>query len=410
MRIIHTSDWHLGQSFFTKSRAREHRAFLQWLVTQVSEHQVDAIIVAGDIFDTGTPPSYARELFNRFVVDLQPSGCQLIVLSGNHDAVATLNESRDVFGCLNTRVVAGVGNQPQALVLNEKDGRPGAILCAIPFLRARDLLVSRAGDSGGDKQHALLEAIASHYQLCYQQALALRETSGAALPVIATGHLTTVGASSSDSVREIYIGSLDAFPAQRFPPADYIALGHIHRAQRIGGSEFIRYCGSPIPLSFDEAGKPKQVNLVDFIPGNPPRVTPIFIPQVQELKVLKGTPEQVEAQLAQFSPQDYSTAVWLDIEVVTEGYLNDIQQRIQAIAEQLPVEIVLLRRSRSPQSQSLTRQSHETLTELSVSEVFERRLAVANLEDHQRVLRIKQLFAEVAGDLQPADAQQQEPS
>lgn len=95
MRLIHTSDWHLGQYFFTKSRAAEHQAFLNWLIEQIEQQQVDALIVAGDLFDTGSPPSYARELYNRFVVELQRTGCQLVVLGGNHDSVATLNESRN---------------------------------------------------------------------------------------------------------------------------------------------------------------------------------------------------------------------------------------------------------------------------------------------------------------------------
>jgi len=171
MRIIHTSDWHLGQSFYTKSRAREHQAFLDWLVAQVALHQVDAVIVAGDIYDTGTPPSYARELFNHFVVALQPTGCELIVMAGNHDAVATLNESRDLLACMHTRVIAGVGAangvENQVMVLNERNCNTGAILCAIPFLRQRDMMLSRAEQSAPDKQRALMEAIADHYQALY---------------------------------------------------------------------------------------------------------------------------------------------------------------------------------------------------------------------------------------------------
>ncbi|MDU3048514.1 MAG: exonuclease subunit SbcD [Escherichia coli] len=102
MRILHTSDWHLGQNFYSKSREAEHQAFLDWLLETAQTHQVDAIIVAGDVFDTGSPPSYARTLYNRFVVNLQQTGCHLVVLAGNHDSVATLNESRDIMAFLNT--------------------------------------------------------------------------------------------------------------------------------------------------------------------------------------------------------------------------------------------------------------------------------------------------------------------
>ena len=221
MRIIHTADWHLGQFFYSKSRAAEHQQFLDWLLAAIVQHQVDALIVAGDLFDTGSPPSYARELFNRFVVALQPSGCQLIVLAGNHDSVATLNESRELLACLNTRVITSAtpGGEQQVLTLQQRDGTPGALLCAIPYLRPRDILRSQAGQSGRDKQLSLLQAIEQHYQHCYAAAVAQREAMGSTLPIIATGHLTTVGVSKSDSVRDIYIGTLDAFPAQAFPPA-----------------------------------------------------------------------------------------------------------------------------------------------------------------------------------------------
>lgn len=195
MLIIHTADWHLGQYFYTKSRAPEHQAFLDWLIEQITEHQVDALIVAGDIFDNGSPPSYAREMLNRFVVALRTTVCQLVLLAGNHDAVATLNESRDLLACLNTRVIANVAEDvtQQVFTLNTHQGAPGAILCAIPFLRPRDILRSLAGQSGVEKQIALQDAISEHYAQCYQQACDLRDTLAIPLPIIATGHLTTVG-------------------------------------------------------------------------------------------------------------------------------------------------------------------------------------------------------------------------
>lgn len=146
MRILHTSDWHLGQNFYSKSREAEHQAFLDWLLETAQTHQVDAIIVAGDVFDTGSPPSYARTLYNRFVVNLQQTGCHLVVLAGNHDSVATLNESRDIMAFLNTTVVASAGHAPQ--ILPRRDGTPGAVLCPIPFLRPRDIITSQAGLNG----------------------------------------------------------------------------------------------------------------------------------------------------------------------------------------------------------------------------------------------------------------------
>lgn len=411
MRIIHTSDWHLGQHFFTKSRAAEHQAFLHWLIRQIEENQVDVLIVAGDIFDTGSPPSYARELYNRFVVELQPTGCQLVVLGGNHDSVSTLNESRDLLSYLNTTVISCASRnlEQQIITLKNHQQQPAALLCAIPFLRPRDLVTSQAGESGEQKQLALQEAIAAHYQALYQRAIELRTELGLPLPIIATGHLTTMGVTTSDSVRDIYIGTLDAFPAQAFPPADYIALGHIHRAQQVAKTEHIRYSGSPIALSFDELSKEKSVYLVEFAQQTLASVTPLFIPQFQPMQLIKGDLQQIEQQLAKFVDHQ-GLPVWLDIEVATKDYLTDIQRRIQALTADLPVEVVLLRRSKEQRNNSIERQEKETLNELSVSDVFERRLAQEADLAEPRQQRMRQMFSQVVEEItQGKDAAEEQP-
>lgn len=389
MRILHTSDWHLGQNFYSKSRAAEHDAFLTWLLATAEEHMVDAIIVAGDIFDTGSPPSYARELYNRFVVKLQQTGCHLVVLAGNHDSVATLNESKDILAWLKTTVVASAGSAPFYLPL--RDGSPGAIFCPVPFLRPRDIMTSQAGLSGQEKQLHLLQAITNYYQQQYQAACELR--GDRVLPIIASGHLTTVGASKSDAVRDIYIGTLDAFPAQNFPPADYIALGHIHRPQKPGGHEHIRYSGSPIALSFDETGNSKYVNLVTFAAGKLADVTALEVPVTQQMAVIKGDLASIRQQLEQWRGGPTDAPVWLDIEIATEDYLSDMQRKIQALTADLPVEVLLVRRSREQRERILVGERRETLSELKVEEVFARRLAQEELDDVQ-IARLQSLFFE----------------
>ena len=394
MKIIHTSDWHLGQFFYSRSRAQEHQAFLDWLLAQITLHQVNALIVAGDIFDTGSPPSYAREMYNRFVVELQKTTCQLVILAGNHDSVAMLNESRELLACLNTRVIASASPQSadQVLVLNDAQGSPAAILCAIPYLRPRDIQLSQAGLDSQQKQQNLLQAIAEHYRQCFQVAVERREALGdPSLPIIATGHLTALGVSKSDSVRDIYIGTLDAFPASAFPPADYIALGHIHRPQQVGGQAHIRYSGSPIPLSFDESGTGKSVCLVDFSQPPAPQITLLPVPCVRPLKTLKGSLTDIEQQLNALTPHPDGTPVWLDIEVTQQEYLSDLQQRVEALIEGRPAEVLLLRRSRNRAANGITRESNETLNELTAEEVFLRRLSREEAlpeEDQQRLMTL----------------------
>lgn len=400
MRLIHTSDWHLGQYFFNKSRKDEHQAFLSWLLQQVDHHQVDAIVVAGDIFDTGSPPSYARQMYNQFIVDLQQHNCQLIVIGGNHDSVATLNESTNLLKCLNTNVVPGVAKDvsEQVFVINDKSGAPGAVICAIPYIRPRDVLNSTAGQSAADKKIALQQAIAEHYQHLFDIAVETKSAQTQPLPIVATGHLMTVGSSKTDSVRDIYIGTLDAFPASEFPNADYIALGHMHRSQKVMQSEHIVYCGSPIPLSFDEIGQQKKVMLVDFEQDRLQSVNELEIPVFQPMQMIKGSLSEIENQLQQLKEHDDHRAIWLDIEVITDDYLTDLHSRVEQMAEALPVEILLLRRQRKRGTRAIESDNNKTLNELNAYEVFDKRLALESFEtteDKTRLERIKETFSEV---------------
>ncbi|WP_340677301.1 exonuclease subunit SbcD [Paraglaciecola sp.] len=411
MKLLHTSDWHLGQSFFTKSRKDEHQAFINWLLKQVELEQIDVVIIAGDIFDTGTPPSYARELYNQFVVDLQNLKCVLVVLGGNHDSVSTLNESKQLLACLNTFVVAstGVALHEQVFCIPDKSGKPGAILCAVPFIRPRDVVQSNAGESGLEKRQALGDAIKQHYASLYQLALHKQQEQqalGFELPIIATGHLTALGVTQSESVRDIYIGTLDGFAADGFPPADYIALGHIHRPQKVAKSEHIRYSGSPIPLSFDELNSQKQVMLVEFAKDKTRTLRPLEVPRFQPMVVIKGDLASIEQQLQQFSQEAGQQTCWLCIEVETQDYLSDLQQRIQSLTEGLNVEVLQLRRSRNKQRQLLSQQHSETLAELSPHEVFELRLKMENFEgDEQqaRLGRVREQFDIILSQAQHQD-------
>ncbi|WP_257292100.1 exonuclease subunit SbcD [Endozoicomonas sp. ONNA1] len=394
MRILHTSDWHLGQHFMGKSREPEHQAFIRWLLKTVDENSVDAIIIAGDIFDTGTPPSYARTLYNRFIVDLQKTCCQqLIIVGGNHDSVATLNESRDLLACLNTHVIGGVTENPQdqIVVLKNHQGEPGAVVCAIPFIRPRDVLESQAGDSDTDKQQALQNAIARHYQEVFKLA------SDKHLPTIATGHLTTVGGQMTESVRDIYIGTLSAFPASAFPPADYIALGHLHRAQKVSDQAHIRYSGSPIPLSFDETSCRKQVVLVDLESGAAPDITELEVPTFRCLKSLKGNLDTIQDALEKIDDECPLTT-WLELEVSTDDYLTDLQKPIQIMLEERNLEVLRVRRKREINRAALRSESKETLDELDVSEVFARRLGDEDI-DEQRAATLSQAFNEILATL-----------
>ena len=407
MRIIHTSDWHLGQFFINKSRADEHQKFILWLLEQVEKQAIDAVIIAGDVFDTGTPPSYARELYNQFVIGMHGLGCQLVILAGNHDSVSTLNESKNILAQLNTQVVASVNpkSEEQVLTINNRQGEVGAIVCAIPYIRPRDIIKSQADESGSAKQQALGQAIADHYQQVFSYAKVKQQQLDKPVAIIATGHLTAMGVKSSESVRDIYIGNLEAFPASSFPPADYIALGHIHRSQIVAKSDHIRYCGSPIPLSFDELGTEKQVLLAEFDGGKLNTVTPLKVPLFQPMQSIKGDLESIETQLNKLENDDDTLPTWLHIEVKTQDYLNDLQQRIATLVEDLNVEVLQLRRARTNRQVSIEKQQKQVLAELTPLDVFEQRLAQESFEteqEQQRRTRIITTFQNIVEDVKEA--------
>ena len=387
MRILHTSDWHLGQHFMGQSRQAEHRALIDWLLDQVNAHAVDAVLIAGDIFDTGAPPSYARELYNQLIARLHQAGVALLVLGGNHDSVSVLDESRDLLRHLGTQVIAATGTPAQHAVTLPLRGsdEPGCIVCALPFIRARDVQQSQAGQSAQDKQLALQTAIQNTYQQVYDAALArqqaLQQSLGHKLPIIATGHLTTVGASSNESVREIYVGSLEAFPTNAFPTADYIALGHIHQPQKVGGLDRIRYSGSPIALGFDEACQTKQVLLVDVNEDGLQAINPLPVPVFQTLVAVRGSlAELVETLKTIAADADKERASWLDITIVEDDYLADLPARVQALTDGLPVQVLRIKRQRGNAAAQLHNEAMESLDELTPQDVFARRLAQESVE------------------------------
>ena len=406
MKILHTSDWHLGQNFYNKSRKNEHERFLQWLLEQVTEHDIDAIIVAGDIFDTSTPPSYAREMYNKFVVDSNKIGCQLVLLGGNHDSVSVLKETQQLLKYMGADVIPNTNEDhaTQVVELKGKSGKVEALVCAIPFIRPRDVLTSQAGIKGVERQKQLGDAIKQHYQSVYDAAVAKRNTfeNRDTMPIIATGHLTAMGVKQSDSVRDIYVGNLDGFAADGFPNADYIALGHIHRPQVVAKREHIRYCGSPIPLSFDELKSKKQVCVVEFVQGER-SISQLEVPIFQPLAEIKGDLSEIESQLNQYIDMEEEQSVWLSIEVQAQDYLSDLQDRMRALTEGLNVEVLQLRRARERRNQALEHESAETLAELTPMDVFEKRIALEEFESdtekerlERMTVKFKQVIAEVS--------------
>ena len=166
MKILHTSDWHLGRSLYGRKRYREFSDFLAWLAELIRQQKIDGLLVAGDIFDTATPSNRAQELYYRFLCNVAGSCCRhVVVIGGNHDSPSFLNAPKELLRALNVHVVGSMTGNPEdeVLVLKDKQNHPEAIVCAVPYLRDRDIRTALAGETVEDKSAKLIEGLRIHY-------------------------------------------------------------------------------------------------------------------------------------------------------------------------------------------------------------------------------------------------------
>ena len=274
LTILHTSDWHLGRRLYGRLRYEEFELFLHWLQDTISAQQVDILIVAGDIFDTMTPSNKAQALYYEFLGKVSRSCCQhVVIVAGNHDSPTFLDAPSNVLKFLNVHVIGTACDNlnDEVLVLGDDNNNPHCIIAAVPYLRDRDVRSSSAGESADSKDANVIAGICEHYDnvadIAKSKQADLIKTHQRYIPIVATGHLFASGGKTTedDGVRELYVGSLGKISADMFNDGfDYVALGHLHVPQRVGGRESIRYSGSPIAMGFGEAKQQKQVLLVQF--------------------------------------------------------------------------------------------------------------------------------------------------
>ncbi len=384
MRILHTSDWHLGQNFMGKSREEEHQAFLTWLLETIEKESIDVVIVAGDIFDTGSPPNYALELYYNFLTKLSNSSCRYVVITaGNHDSIATLKAPKELLKAMSVYVITSGDKDDNGVIEIYNEDELEAVICGVPFLRDSVVRKSKAAQTMNEKEFSLSEGIREYYDTIYEEA---KEIVGdRSLPIIATGHLTTIGSKSSDSEREIYIGgTLDIdseFLGRNF---DYVALGHLHINQKVG-SEHIRYSGSPIPLSFSEANSKKRVNIISF-DGDSIIVEELEIPLHRPLLVIRGNLNSIIDELN--SVEDSSTWIEIHLDDKNPFFANE---EIRREASKLKLTILALKIDRSEQALRSKDLDVISLDELKPIDVFNRRLNQDAIEDKalQEVLNLE---------------------
>lgn len=386
IKLLHTADWHLGQTFFGYDRTKEHGDFLNWLAEQISMHRIDGLLVAGDVFDVANPSALSQKMYYRFIqrVVSENPNLQLVVIAGNHDSAARLEAPIPLLETMRTevrgvvrRTAEGKVDEDHLLVeLKNREGETEVICLTVPYLRQGDCSV---GESENGNTYA--EGVRLFYQELLEKALERKKDDQA---IVALGHLQAIGSeiAERDYSERTIIGGLECVSPEAFSESIvYTALGHIHKAQRVSGRENVRYAGSPLPMSFAEKHYRHGVMMLTIDQG---RLTDLerleYVPPVRLVSVPDGEalpPQEVLEKLSAL-PDVEGEPPYLEVKVLLEEPEPMFPNQVIEILEHKPyrlARIVPVYRQQSGEALS-TEEVEGGLKEMNplqiVQSVFER--------------------------------------
>lgn len=357
MRLIHTSDWHLGQLFYQHDRTAEHEAFLGWLLETLGNERADALLVAGDIFDHANPSAADLKALYRFVAEARRRYPKLaiVLVAGNHDSPGRLEAPSPLLEAFDVTVIGQVTRRDDGTLdvgrlcvpLRDGEGRVAAWCLAIPFLRSADV--------SGIAPNAYASGVAGLHRAVLDEVLRRSEGRQA---IVALTHCHLEGAVvSAESERPIVVGGVDALSRQVFDPRlTYVALGHLHRPQTVRGEERLRYSGSPLPLSFSEADYRHQVVRVDLDGDRVADIQEILVPRIVDLLRLPLEAAAVDDVLARLRGLELpvvedSLRPYLEVRVRLDGPEPALRARVDDALADKPVRLARIETEySSPQS------------------------------------------------------------
>ena len=402
LRILHTSDWHLGRSLLNKRRHAEHEAFLDWLLDTIQEQAITVLLVAGDVFDTATPSNAAQQLYYDFLTRLGTTPCRHVVITaGNHDSPSFLGASRGILERCGVHVIGATPDPHETvLVLDSPQTEGGAVVvCAIPFLREREVMRSVAGESLDNKEERFFEGVRDYYAKAVAEGEEKRQALGADVPLVVLGHLFTANGTveEGDGVRTLHVGSLQGIPASVFPDnADYVALGHLHSAQLVGGNQRIRYSGTPFAMSFNEAGRKKKVCLIKA-EGRAIEVEELDVPAFQRLEKVQGDLDAVSARLMALVIEGES--VWVEVDYTGVRLIGDLREQLYGLVEGSAVEILRIKDRRMMDEVRKLHAPAMALEEMTMDSVFAHCLEEKQIPEEQRP-ELTRLFHSIVEELE----------
>lgn len=378
MKILHTSDWHIGKRLRGHSMQEDHELFFEWLIDTIESKKIDILLIAGDVFDVAHPSNEAMQQYYHLLLAISKTCCQHIVITGgNHDSVHTLNAPKEILKFLNVHVVGGATSniEDEILRFNIKDEK--VIICAVPFLRDKDVKKATEGESYEDRIEAVKEGILNHYRSI------AKAVEQEAAPKIATGHLYVQNSNLSDSERDIQVGNLAGIEGKKLSDLfDYIALGHVHIPQKIAGADNMWYSGSPIPLSFKERKDSKLILIIDTSKEHIHEIEKIPVPNFRRLIRFEGTFSEIQSALLNYKKEG-RLKDWGEVQLIEETYDPSIADRLSAFLSTI-TDLEILKYS--IQFANKIEGADElfgknSITELDPKEVFEKRIKGDQIEN-----------------------------
>ena len=314
MRLLHTSDWHIGRSLHGADLLREEEEVLSGLADVVGAEAVDVVVVAGDVYDRAVPSADATGVLDRVIGRLLRAGAAVVLTPGNHDSARRLGTFSGLLAAAGLHVRATTAGLDEPVLLRDEHGE--VAVYGLPYLEP-EIARHELGVPGARSHEAVLAEAMERVR----RDLFLRP--GARSVVLA--HAFVGGGVPSDSERDICVGGVDLVPAAVFDGVDYVALGHLHRPQTL--TERLRYSGSPLAYSFGEAGQEKQVWLVDLDATGLAGVRALALPTPRPLTVLTGTLDELLADPAHTSVEEHFVSARLTDEVRPSDPMRQLQTR-----------------------------------------------------------------------------------
>ena len=393
MKILHTADWHLGHRLHDQSQFEEQNLFLNWIENYIITQKIEVLLISGDIFDSGSPSNQSLEMYYSFLVKLNNTCCKSIIITGgNHDSPGTLNAPKHILNALSIKVVGKATEHIQDEVFKLNINSEELIIAAVPYLRDGDIRRAVAGESFEDLTDKYKQALINHYESAAEECKKININNA---PVIAMGHLFATGGSVSDSEQNIYVGTLGHIGANDFPTYfDYVALGHLHRPQIIGGNEKIQYSGSPNILSFSEVNYDKKIKVLSTENNKITTIDDVIVPNFREFYRLSGTIQECMNLFPTIISNSFGLTPWVEIVLKEDHTINTDDLKKEAEKYSFEILKISLKNQRKQKGIEELLKETKSIKELNPTEVFKLKCEEMNF-DLQENTQIWDAFNEI---------------